>query len=162
MEWMTAQKNIAAIFPNQIGPYYDMWALRHQTYCPTDVWEEALDYYIKHQCEDEEAFQAAFARRMFTLPQTAAPLEVDSAFGGFGLYRLNYYLNNRNPYLGSKVKVIRKDKRYAIVRCQQCEHVHFHAGIRNLGGKLFVMPGLINGDATEDQFPPSYFRGLIF
>jgi hypothetical protein len=42
MEWMTAQKNIAAIFPNQIGPYYDMWALRHQTYCPTDVWEASM------------------------------------------------------------------------------------------------------------------------
>jgi hypothetical protein len=162
LDWMAGRPDVAAIFPNQIGPYYDMWALRHETICPADVCEEVYDYQVSHDCDDETAYQATFARRIFTLPVTNAPLQVDSAFGGFGIYRLGYYLRNQNPYWGHKVKIIRKARQCTIRRFQQCEHVHFHAGIRQLGGKLFVMPGLINRQTTGIQFSHSWHRSLVF
>jgi hypothetical protein len=162
LEWMSGQTDVAGIFPNQIGPYYDMWALRHEARCPNDIWEEVLDYHLVHKCDDQTAFAATFAKRTFTLPEDAAPMQVDSAFGGFGVYRLEYVLKNRNPYLGQKVKVIRDADKYSILRWQQCEHVHFHAGIRNLGGRLFVMPRLLNGSTKDFTVSPSAFRNKIF
>ena len=163
LEWMTAQDDVAAIFPNQVGGnYYDMWALRHKTLCPTDIWEDVADYQRLHQCDDETAFAAVFKTREFSLPTDAAPLEVDSAFGGFGAYRLDYVLRNPNPYLGQKTKVIQDAGTIAIVRWQQCEHVHFHAGLRSLGGKLFIIPALVNTDTTTKGVRPSFFRTLPF
>ena len=38
----------AAVFANQRGTYYDMWALRLSSKCPTDIWEDVLDYVIKY------------------------------------------------------------------------------------------------------------------
>ena len=163
LEWINGQQDVAAIFPNQVGgPYYDLWALRHETRCPGDVWEEVLDYSLKHKCDDETAFQATFAKRFFSLPRDAAPLEVDSAFGGFGVYRLAYALKNKNPYLGQKIKVVWDAGKYSIILWQQCEHVHFHAGIRNLGGRLFVMPNLVNGNTKDFSVSSSGLRMRVF
>lgn len=162
IEWMKSQGDVAAVFPNQIGTFFDMWALRHGSYCPGDIWEEVLDYKLAHACDSAAAFEATFKKRAFALRPDSPPLQVDSAFGGLGIYRLDYYLRNKNPYLGHKVKLIGKAGKPSIVRLQQCEHVHFHLGLRNLGGKLFVMPGLINGDATGKQIQPSFVDTLIF
>ena len=40
----------AAVFANQRGTYYDMWALRLTPHCPNDVWEDVLNYVIKNKC----------------------------------------------------------------------------------------------------------------
>lgn len=163
IEWMRVRPQVSAIFPNQLGTYYDLWALRHPTLCPGDVWEEILDYKMAHPaCDDQAAYDATFARRIFSLASDAPPLEVDSAFGGLGIYRLRDVLRNRNPYLGDKVKVLREGARVGVARWQQCEHVHFHAGLRQLGGRLYVMPHLINGETPGISFPPSAFRTMLF
>ena len=162
LEWMSGQRDVAAIFPNQIGgPYYDLWALRHETRCPTDIWEELLDYSLKNKCDKETAFQATLAKRIFALPQDAEPLEVHSAFGGFGIYRLDYVLKNKNPYLGQKIKVLRDAEKYSVVLRDECEHIHFHEGIRDLGGKLFVMPGLVNGNTKDFSFSWSGVKNRV-
>ncbi|MEI6597909.1 MAG: hypothetical protein WCL22_02595 [bacterium] len=154
----------AAIFANQLGKYCDIWALRHAELCPGDAWEELIDYIIKNKVPVEVARAQTFDKRVHCFPPTMAPFEVESAFGGLGIYKLSFIKDNPNPYVGSKVKVVPTDGGLLdIVRQQICEHVHFNKGIRAIGGQLFIMPGLINGDYAEGSFsdveiPKLYFR----
>jgi len=161
LSFLAQDPSHAAVFANQAGIYYDMWALRHPQLCPGDVWEEVCDLALSGGMTDQQAFEATFAKRIFSLAQDAEPLEVDSAFGGLGIYRMDGVLRNPNPYLGSKVKVITHAGRRHIARWQCCEHVHFHRGLRQMGGRLYVLPWLINADTRGVQFPASGFRALL-
>jgi hypothetical protein len=153
----------AAIFANQMGTYYDMWALRHNTLCPNDIWEEVLDYAEKFKVSDELAYLNTFKKKILSIDPQASYLEVDSAFGGLGIYKMAYILANKNPYLGSKVKVVKNEKNVPVIfKFQTCEHVHFNQGIRAQGGTLFIKPDLINGKGIEFDFLPSAFRSMIF
>ena len=164
LEFMRATEQCAGVFPNRMGPYYDWWALRHSEICPDDVWYEILSWVQRNGASDEEAFERTFARRIRAFDRNLAPIEVDSAFGGLGIYSMNYVRRGPNPYLGSRVRVLRnQDGQVVTVRMQQCEHVHFHAGLRQLGGRLFILPGLINGATVlSDKKPYSVYRSLCF
>ena len=159
IEFLNSDKSIAGVFSNQRGMYYDMWTLRHKTICPVDVWEEILDYKIKNKVTDEIAYECTLKKRKFNLDENNSPLEVDSAFGGFGIYKMDYILKNQKPYIGSKTKKI--DKNHTI-KWQVCEHVQFNMGIKDLGGKLYILPYLINGENKGGEFRPSTYRYFIF
>ena len=159
IEFLNSDKSIAGVFSNQRGMYYDMWTLRHKTICPVDVWEEILDYTIKNKVSDEIAYEYTLKKRKFSLDENNSPLEVDSAFGGFGIYKMDYVLKNQKSYVGSKTKKI--DKNHTI-KWQVCEHVQFNMGIKDLGGKLYILPYLINGENKGGEFQPSTFRYFIF
>jgi hypothetical protein len=163
IEFLEQEKDRAGVFANQLGTYYDMWALRHQKLCPLDVWEEIFDYVQSFKVSDEVAYQNTIQKRIFSIDLQDDYLEVDSAFGGLGIYKLSYVLNNPNPYLGSKVKVVKNEAGIPMIfKFQSCEHVHFHLGIRGCGGKLFIKPNLVNGKNEGLQFPPSAYRGMTF
>jgi hypothetical protein len=162
IDFIGQEKTRAAIFANQIGHYYDMWALRHKVLCPHDPWEEVLDYAVLNNVSDEVAFCETFKKKIFCLEQNLKPIEVDSAFGGLGIYKLAYYLNNPNPYLGSKVKMLKDQNYLQAVRLQICEHVHFNSGIRSQGGLLFINPCLINSVYSAPVYPASAYRSLVF
>jgi glycosyltransferase involved in cell wall biosynthesis len=162
VSFLEEKPDSAGVFANQIGVYYDMWTLRHPVLCPQDIWEEVFDYSFKNDVSDEAAYNETFKRRLFSLSPDAGPVEVDSAFGGFGIYKLNYALKNKNPYLGSKVKVLQNSAQRKIARWQVCEHVHFNLGIRNLGGRLFIFPQLVNANTERSYFPPSSWREYLF
>jgi glycosyltransferase involved in cell wall biosynthesis len=163
IEFLNASPTRAAVFANQRGTYYDMWALRLPSQCPGDIWEDVLDYVIKYKCTDEVAFAETFGKRIFSIEESLEPIKVDSAFGGFGIYKMKYVLNNPNPYLGSKTKIVPLDDgNSCYAKWQICEHVHFHAGIKSQGGEMFIYPKLINGVNSGMRFPPSAFRGMLF
>ena len=159
IEFLNSDKSIAGVFSNQRGMYYDMWTLRHKTICPVDVWEEILDYKIKNKVTDEIAYECTLKKRKFNLDENNSPLEVDSAFGGFGIYKMDYILKNQKPYIGSKTKKIDKNN---TIKWQVCEHVQFNMGIKDLGGKLYILPYLINGENKGGEFRPSTYRYFIF
>ena len=159
IEFLNSDKSIAGVFSNQRGMYYDMWTLRHKTICPVDVWEEILDYKIKNKVTDEIAYECTLKKRKFNLDENNSPLEVDSAFGGFGIYKMDYILKNQKPYIGSKTKKIDKNN---TIKWQVCEHVQFNMGIKDLGGKLYILPYLINGENKGGEFKPSTYRYFIF
>src|SRR5271165_6892879 len=58
MDFLQSNAAYAAVFANQTGCYYDMWALRLAGACPGDVWEEVFDYALAHGVPDEVAFNA--------------------------------------------------------------------------------------------------------
>ncbi len=153
----------AAIFANQIGTYYDMWTIRHSKYCPNDVWEEVFDYARINEVSDEEAYKNTFAKKLISFSKDLPPIEVNSAFGGLGIYKLKFVVNNLNPYLGSKIKILDSKKTIEkICRWQVCEHVHFNYGIKAQGGKMFIYPELVNGQNEGLSFSPNFYKSCIF
>lgn len=162
-DFLEDNENIAAIFPNQIGTYYDLWALRHLTRCPNDIWEEVFDYHFKHNVNDMTAFNQVFANKIKSINYNIPPIKVDSAFGGFGIYKMSLVINNSSEYLGSKVKIlINKDGNPIFKRWQLCEHVNFNLGIKNQGKDLYILPNLINGHNDGYTFISSAFHNMIF
>jgi glycosyltransferase involved in cell wall biosynthesis len=164
LAFLESQPSHAGVFANQSGAYFDMWALRHSMLCPRDVWEEVLEYAMVHSCSDEEAFARTFKPRIFSLSPGSEPVEVASAFGGFGIYKLHYALGSR--YVGRETKIVKNPPEEFRVPMQICEHVPFNMGIEQQGGRLFVLPWLLNWDgwdagADATWFIPSFYRELL-
>jgi hypothetical protein len=122
---------------NRAGPYYDIWAVRHKEWSPNDCWSQ-YNFLLKYRPSHEAAFASAWSR-MITIPEDNDWIEVDSAFGGFAIYRrsaladtASYIGGTSESYLGGP-----------------CEHVAFHFDIRRNGGSIFINPKLINGAETH-------------
>lgn len=164
LEFLEEQDAHAGVFANNIGPYYDMWALRQNTLCPGDVWEEVVDYSLSHDVTDDVAFQETFEKRMLSFDPSREPVEVDSAFNGFGIYKMGFVRKNPNPYLGYKTKAIVRGGQSGIIRLQICEHVHHNLGIRSAGGRLFILPylTLFEGAAGKLPVPANAWRSMVF
>ena len=164
LDFLELQEVHAGVFANNIGLYYDMWALRQNPLCPSDVWEEVVDYALSHDVTDEVAFQETFGKRTFAFDPSRDPVEVDSAFNGFGIYKMRFVQKNPNPYLGYKTKAIVHNGQSGIVRMQTCEHVHHNMGIRSAGGRLFIMPylTLFESKAGKQPLHVNAWRSLVF
>ena len=164
LEFLELHEAHAAVFANNIGPYFDMWALRQNPLCPGDVWEEVVDYSLSHDVTDEVAFHETFQKRMISIDPSREPMEVDSAFNGFGIYKMNFIRRNANPYLGYKTKAIVRNRQSGIVRLQTCEHVHHNLGIKSAGGRLFILPYLTLFEGKMGNLPlqTNAWRSLVF
>jgi Glycosyl transferase family 2 len=162
VEFLAQDSRRAAVFANQLGTYYDMWALRHSQLCPNDIWEEALDHIIRFGASDAAAHRETLGKRAFTLDPNEQPFQVESAFGGLGIYKVSSVLRNSARYWGYKRKVLASRKGPTEFGLQVCEHVSFNEGFRHNGEQLFILPFLINRECRELQFPPSGYRSIIF
>jgi hypothetical protein len=162
IEFLESDRSHAGVFSNQDGDYYDMWALRHRERCPGDIWEEVLDCMLALRISDREAFNRTFAKRTFSLPSTAGPLEVDSAFGGLGIYKVGCVLRNAGNYVGYKRKQILTMNGPHEVGWEVCEHVSFNFGFRQHNERLFILPYLVNAGHNYHVISPSVFRQFIF
>ncbi len=114
---------------NQTGPYYDIWALRHPHWCPGDCWASvrALTPVIGRRAARRLAVHA----RQVRLPVDAGLIEVDSAFGGLGIYSRSAFVSGRYVGVDTEGNEI-------------CEHVSFHADLRAAGFRIFINPSLQN------------------
>jgi hypothetical protein len=120
----------AAVAANQSAPYYDIYALRHPTWSPNDCWlyeEELRGAGLNPVAAREKAIYA----RQIRIPQSSAWIEVDSAFGGFCIYK-------REAILGCRYAS------YTEAGEPVCEHVELHKQVTAKGGKIFINPSLIN------------------
>lgn len=126
---------------NQAGRYYDLWALRHPTWCPGDCWEEA-DFLSAHGVSRDRAKMAAVYLRMLHIQPDHDWIEVDSAFGGLAVYRAEALHGLRYAGLTPAGREI-------------CDHVPLHAALRARGGRIFINPRLLNGSAgnVEGYWP---------
>jgi hypothetical protein len=117
-----------ALFANQLGSYYDVWALRDARRSPDD-WVEQIERAPPGWRRRIARLRHLHWRNRPIWPGTA-PIPVRSAFGGFGIYRLPMAFAGR--YLGFR------DGRFI------CEHVPFNEALHAAGARLFIHPGLIN------------------
>lgn len=115
-----------AVFPLSWPLYYDLWALREPTICPTDyVWS------------GQHTLNAALfaGREIHAATQQLAPgrvagwVPVQSAFGGFGLYKAGIVGHGRYTGLQDGREV--------------CEHVPYHAQLLAAGARLYLNPQCI-------------------
>jgi hypothetical protein len=130
---------------NQRDYYYDVWALRHATWCPGDAWREhaALAPLLGRKAADE----IALFSRMVHIDPSRPPIEVQSAFGGLAIYRKAALLGARYVGLDGDGNEI-------------CEHVTLHAQMRAAGGRLFINPALVNARRTKHAGRKKLFRTL--
>lgn len=118
---------------NQSDAYYDIWALRHASWCPVDCWEQYRQ--LRPLFGHEQALSMAIHSRMVQLSPQSDWIEVDSAFGGLALYKREALLAAH--YCGLDAAGV-----------QVCEHVPFHAQLRQQGFRIFINPKLINANRT--------------
>lgn len=134
--------------PNRIGLYFDLYALRHPSWCPDDCWRRFFDL-VDAGVAVDAAYASVVASRRITIEPSAAPIEVESAFGGLGLYR-------RAALRGASYVGVTDDG------FEVCEHVALHEHIRSRGGRILINPAFVNGTSREfGEFSLSARRLLL-
>jgi hypothetical protein len=125
--WLDGGPSRAAVFANATPRYYDVWALRHDRWCPRDCWRPIWGR------PAEESFEAAKFREVFArqirISAGLPPIAVQSAFGGLGIYRMSFALGARYCGLDDAGQ-------------ETSEHVAFNQAIVRSGGELCIFPPL--------------------
>lgn len=134
----SAPDNWAGLFANQTTHYYDIYALRKRGWCTINIgwlelWAQLLPW--------RWIAKTVVGARQVSIPRHAPSIEVESAFGGFGLYKTKYL--DDCHYCGTK---FRRDI---------CEHVAFHRSVCKKGIKLYILPSLLNSSPAEHLHSPS-------
>jgi glycosyltransferase involved in cell wall biosynthesis len=117
-----------AIFANQEDHYYDIYALRHADWSPCNCSEQQLN--LEPVLGRGLAHHLAIGSKQIYLPKKLGLIEVDSAFGGLGIYKKEAFISA--TYIGSEDG---KDI---------CEHVPFHRSLKKKGYRLFINAALTN------------------
>ena len=136
-----------ACFANQRGPYYDVWALRHQFWSPNDCWEQERFYRQFLGTKVASAYVSVYSRQL-CIPEDSEWIEVDSAYGGLGIYCADVFLSpGEHVGLDSLGREI-------------CDIPPFHEDIKLPGVKFFINPKLINGTVNEHTRRLSFPRAI--
>lgn len=123
---------------NQKDRYYDVWALRHPLWSPNDCWKE-YDFLRKElKKKSTVALRKAVRSRQLHVPKSSKPIEVESAFGGAGVYK-------KKAIIGSQYVGLDEHGD------EMCEHVSFHSKMRENGFRIFINPKFINGTAPKEH-----------
>jgi len=131
-----------ACFPNQSLLYYDLLALRANNWLSVDfseLTERSVRIFVNmhnykskilRYLKKEYVRQKIFRKKMIHIPKSADWISVKSAFGGFGIYKVEMFLDHDYGELRSGTK--------------ECEHVTFHREASLSGKNLYISPHLIN------------------
>lgn len=123
-----AQKNWAALFANQTGCYYDIYALRKIGWNEIDCFAEYK--MLRLTLPTELAKKRAIWSKMIRISRNAKPIKVDSAFGGLAIYRREVFT--------------RYDYQPNSKRFDESEHVALNSKIEDDLGDLLIVPNLTN------------------
>lgn len=134
---LTEDDDWAGLFANQLGPYYDLAALRHSDWVAADPFSYA-NFLVTLGYSRREASRKAISERMLVIPPTGERIRVDSAFGGLGIYRMSAVgeFKYAAQLDGSSV----------------CEHVPLNAAISRAGTTLYIEPRLAISSFTEHTY----------
>ncbi len=127
-DWLDAAPDRAGVFANAAPRYYDIWALRHERWCPGDCWHAIWGRPADQSFEAAKFRESLF--RQIVLPAAMPPIAVQSAFGGLGLYKMIFA--RQGAYRGIDLQ----DRPVS-------EHVAFNEAIGEAGGRLHIFPPLI-------------------
>ena len=135
-----------ACFANQSAPYYDIWALRHDFWNPSDPFKQE-DFYKQLNVNEFSSRYNSVTSKMIKIPSSAKPIKVKSAFGGLGLYKKN---------LLSGCKYIGIDQNLSEV----CEHVNLHTDYL-YNANLYIIPSLINSGWNQHSIQKTRIYTLL-
>jgi len=129
---------------NQLGVYYDMFALRHKTWMPYD-YKILYKSLKKKNPKYKKHLRDILYSRVKTIPANSEWIEVESSFAGLAVYKKECF--DKSEYVG-----LYDDGE------EICEHVPFNQKLRKSGAKLFINPRLINANITEHSEPASFWK----
>ena len=171
LNFLYSKNNIAAVFANQPGDYFDIWTLRDDLYRKNDFWCEALKFALsKLKSNDPITIEILndlkknfLNKNKVSFELNSAPYKVKSAFGGFGIYKISKILENENKYIGEQEFNVRfLDGIEKKVHYQKCEHVNFNLGFDEKGLDLYILPYLANSKLNfENIRPEAAFQFII-
>lgn len=163
IKFLYSEEKIAAVFANQLGGYYDIWTLRDFNNFKNDIWVDVFKFLMQNKNSSDQISKhhldsvkrEILDKKTFSLGRSNSPVQVLSAFGGFGIYKMNCVIKNKNKYKGTQnFEVLTRDKKKFNVNYQKCEHVNFNEGLINDGKKLYILPFLINQEFAKLEFFP--------
>jgi glycosyltransferase involved in cell wall biosynthesis len=125
---LIGESNWSAIFANQTGLYYDIYALRKKGWVENDCFAEYRKNSICMSTQD--AKELAIWSKMKKIKKGSPLIPVNSAFGGLGIYRKNVFMNFDYSLLPKKL--------------HESEHVSLHKKITDSKGLLFIAPNMTN------------------
>lgn len=128
---------------NQLGPYYDLWALRCTNWLERDCHNQ---FNQDSKFGVRRAYFKYLIKPMYKKRNPGAWIETDSSFGGLGIYK--------SEVIGQEI--------YKVDRESGCEHVLFHTAIKNRGYKIFINTSLINSNFTTNARHAIYNYALLF
>lgn len=139
--------NWDVVLANQSGGYYDLLALRHDTWCHQDVMlslrerQESIDKTnyksqlsikrFKQRKEFDLARKETIYDKMLVIPKRSNWIRVNSGFGGLGIYKC--WVFKEFDY-----QLLEGDEPF------ESEHVALSKRITNAGGNIFINPMMIN------------------
>jgi hypothetical protein len=126
------------ITANQLGEYYDIWGLSHPYWNPMDCWDQKRQ--LENILGNDMAENIAVACKQSPIDPRSDLIEVDSAFGGLGIYKREAFLAGR--YAGTD------DLAGGI---DVADHIPYHRELRQKGFRIFINPALINCDKTKQD-----------
>ena len=126
------KNNWAVMTANRRTKYYDIFALRHKTWCPQDF-NISIKEDLKNGLNYSQAYYKNVTSKMVYIKSSSDLIEVDSAFGGLAIYKKSSIPKN------AKYNGLDENNE------EICEHVSFHNSIRKNKGKIFINPKLIIG-----------------
>ena len=120
---ISQNKNWVGIFPTQKILYYDIWTLRIKNFIDYDCFEELFKAYKKNN-KIKKIFFKLIGKFLFINYLTKSKkINVISAYGGMGIYKLNKVINFTYDSNNGK----------------NCEHVEFNKKIYNKYGDCLVL-----------------------
>lgn len=142
-----SDENWSVLTANVKGAYYDIWALRHNSWSPNDCWQATRDELNMGSSRFESESKNVYSR-MIKINTSERYIDVDSAFGGLAIY---------------KKSSIPKDAKYIGLSKnggKVCEHISFHYSIKKNHGSIFINPKLIIGPSPYSHTKYSGILGL--
>jgi glycosyltransferase involved in cell wall biosynthesis len=148
------------IMANQKYGYYDIYALRALNWVETDCFSElqklknispnpnvsqnSIVNFLTNFNHFDHLREIAIFSKMKIIARKSPPIKVESAFGGFAIYKSNVFLNS--DYESSNYK--------------ESEHVEFHRKLTKIGFSFFINPDLINNNFNSYNI--SKFKAIRF
>ena len=132
---------------NQSGHYYDVWALRHKLWFPNDCWQH-MSFLMEMGLRKDRAYAYAVNARMLKISQQRRFIEVDSAFGGFAIYKREVL--SQGNYVG-----ITENGQMV------CEHVPLHLNLRNREKRIVLNPKMINFKYTDHSKNALIYKRIL-
>lgn len=122
------KNNWAGIFANQTGAYFDIYALRIKNWNDSDCFEQYHE--LRQNISPKVAKEITIWSKMIRIPKDSSAIQVQSAFGGLGVYKKQIFLKYDYSPINRKFN------------CS--EHVTFNLKITQADGELFIVPSLTN------------------
>ena len=134
------------LFANQKGPYYDIYALRKEGWVEDDCFKRYRE--LARQMPAKKAKKEAVWSQMRRIPRDKELIEVESAFGGLGVYRRRVFENFDYASLSD-------------TSTGESEHISLHKKIVDSDGRLFIVPAMTNFSYSPHNLAAyGIFRGI--